>query len=199
MGDSKKGLGARDLITTGIFTALYFIVVFVFAMVFSGLPVLTMFITSADALAAGVIFLYLAVKVGKFGAVTIMSFLIGAIMFLAGHFWPCLIFGALFGAAADFLCGRGNYKNFWWNAAGYAVFILGLTLDGYTPMLIFSGAFVATRTQMGMSPEYIQQVLDFTHGPLMIASFGAAAVCAVLGALIGRLLLRKHFEKAGMV
>ncbi|MDR0642658.1 MAG: MptD family putative ECF transporter S component [Treponema sp.] len=199
MGASKKGLRAKDLITTGIFTALFFIVVFVFAMVFSGLPVLTMFITAADALVAGIIFLYLAVKVGKFGAVTIMSFLIGVIMFLAGHFWPCVIFGTVFGLAADFLCGRGAYKSFWWNAAGYVVFILGLTLDGYTPMLIFSDAFVATRTQMGMSPEYIQQVLDFTHGPLMIASFGAAAAAAIIGAFIGKMLLRKHFEKAGML
>jgi energy-coupling factor transport system substrate-specific component len=199
MENVRKGLGARDLITTGIFTALFYIVDFVFAMVLSGLQLLVMFISSAAALAGGVIFLYLAVKVKKFGAVTIMSFLIGVIMFLMGHFWPYLVFGAVFGLLADFLCGRGAYKDFWWNAAGYAVFIIGFTLGAYTPMLIFSDDFVTTRTRMGMPAEYIQQILDFTHGPLVIAGFGSAAICAIAGAFIGRLLLRKHFEKAGIV
>ncbi|MDR2303532.1 MAG: MptD family putative ECF transporter S component [Treponema sp.] len=199
MGDIKKGLRAKDLITVGIFTALFIVVDFAFAMLLSGLGILVMFITSVCALVSGTFFLYVAVKVRKFGAVTIMSFLVGAFMFLAGHFWPCLVFGAVFGLGADFLAGRGGYKNFWWNAAGYVVMILGFTLDGYTPMVIFRDAFVTSRTQMGMSAEFIQMVLDFTHGPLLIASFGVAVACALIGAFIGRLLLRKHFEKAGIL
>ncbi|MDR0400237.1 MAG: MptD family putative ECF transporter S component [Treponema sp.] len=199
MGEKKKGLRARDLITTGIFTALFIIVTFVFAMVLSGMPILTLFITSAGGLVSGTFFLYLAVKVGKFGAVTLMSFLVSLFMFLAGHFWPCLIFGAIFGLGADFLCGLGGYKKFWWNVAGYVVMILGLSLDGYTPMLFFADAFVASRAQMGMSPEYVERILDITRGPLLIGAFGVAAICAVMGACIGRLLLRKHFEKAGIL
>jgi energy-coupling factor transport system substrate-specific component len=128
-----------------------------------------------------------------------MSFLFGVFMFLGGHFWPCLVFGAVFGLGADFLSGRGGYRNFQWNTAGYVVLILGLTLDAYTPMIIFRDAFVTSRTQMGMSAEFIQMVLDFTRSPLLIASFGVAAVCALIGAFIGGALLRKHFEKAGIL
>jgi energy-coupling factor transport system substrate-specific component len=199
MGNIKKGLRAKDLITVGIFTALFIAVDFALAMIMSGLGPLVMFITSAAGLVSGTFFLYVAVKVRKFGAVTIMSFLVGLFMFLGGHFWPCLVFGTVFGLGADLLCGRGGYKNFWWNAAGYAVMILGFTMDAYTPMIIFSDAFVTSRTQMGLSAEFIQMMLDFTHGPLLIACFGIAVVCALIGAFIGRLLLRKHFEKAGIL
>jgi energy-coupling factor transport system substrate-specific component len=199
MGDVKKGLGAGDLITTGIFTALFIIVISAFAVIFSGLPILALFIPSAGALAAGIVFLYPAAKVGKFGAVALMSFSASLFMFLAGHFWPCLIFGAVFGLGADYLCSRGAYRKFWWNAAGYVVVILGLTLDGYTPILFFADAFAAARVQMGMPPEYIRQTLSITRGPLAAAAFGTAAVCAVIGALIGRLLLCRHLEKAGIL
>jgi energy-coupling factor transport system substrate-specific component len=195
----KNGLRAKDLITAGIFTMLFFIVVFIFAMALSAVPVASLFITCADALAGGVIFLYLAMKVRKFGAVAIMSAIIGLIMCLVGHFWPCIIFGIVFGLAADFLCSRGEYREFSWNAAGYAAFILGLTLDGYTPMLLFTDAFIETRTQMGLPSEMIKTLIDLTHGPLMIAVFAGAVLCAIIGAFTGRALLKKHFEKSGVL
>ncbi|MDR2403047.1 MAG: MptD family putative ECF transporter S component, partial [Spirochaetaceae bacterium] len=134
-------LKAKDLITTGIFTALFFLVILVFAMAFSAIPLMTAFIVCFDALAGGVIYLYLRLKVQKFGAVTMMSAVIGLIMCLVGHFWPCIIFGLLFGLLSDFLSSRGGYKKFGWNTAGFAALMLGIAFDGYTPMLFFEQAF----------------------------------------------------------
>ncbi|MDR1206344.1 MAG: MptD family putative ECF transporter S component [Peptococcaceae bacterium] len=192
-------LRAKDLITTGIFTLLFFVVVTVFAMLLSGIPMMQPFIVCADAIVGGVIFLYLVTKVRKFGAVAIMSGLVGLIMCLAGHFWPCIVFGAVFGLLADFLCSRGGYKRLGWNTAGYAAMILGLALDGYSPMLFFEDAFRQSRLDMGMSEGIIQQILDVIHGPMIIAAFAGALVCSVIGAFIGKALLKKHFEKAGIL
>jgi energy-coupling factor transport system substrate-specific component len=199
MNTTKRRLRAKDLITTGIFTLLFFVVVTVFAMLLTAIPLLMPFISCADAIVGGVIFLYVATKVRKFGAITIMSSLVGLVMCLAGHFWPCLIFGIVFGLLADFLCSRGEYKKFGWNAAGYAAMILGLALDGYSPMLFFEEAFRQSRLDMGMSGEIIQQILDVIHGPLIVAAFAGAIACSVVGAFIGRALLKRHFEKAGIL
>jgi energy-coupling factor transport system substrate-specific component len=196
MGNKLK---AKDFITTGIFTGLFFVVILVFAMAFSAVPMMTALIVCFDALAGGVIYLYLRLKVQKFGAITMMSAIIGLIMCLAGHFWPCIIFGVLFGLLSDFLSSRGGYKKFGWNTAGFAALILGIALDGYTPMLFFEGAFRETRLRMGMNPELIERILDVFHGPLLIAAFGGAVVCSVIGALIGNALLHKHFVKAGLL
>jgi energy-coupling factor transport system substrate-specific component len=192
-------LKAKDLITTGIFSALFFIVILIFAMAFSAVPVMTAFIVCFDGLVGGVIYLYLRLKVQKFGAITMMSAIIGLIMYLAGHFWPCIFFGALFGLLSDFLSSRGGYKKLIWNTAGFVALILGIALDGYTPMLFFAKAFRETRLQMGLTPELIERILAVFHGPLLIAAFGGAAVCAVIGALIGNALLHKHFVKAGLL
>ncbi|MDR1068608.1 MAG: MptD family putative ECF transporter S component [Clostridiales Family XIII bacterium] len=199
MNNAQARLRAGDLITTGIFTLLFFVVVFVFAMLFTTIPLMQPFIVCADAVFGGAIFLYLATKVRKFGAVSIMSFIIGLVMCLAGHFWPCLIFGAVFGLLADFLCSRGGYKKFAWNTAGYAAMMLGIALDGYSPMLFFEETFRQSRLDMGMSGEIIQQILDIIRGPMIIAAFAGAVICSVIGALIGKALLKKHFEKAGLL
>jgi energy-coupling factor transport system substrate-specific component len=196
---NNQRLRAKDLITTGVFTMLFFVVVVVFAVVFTTIPLLMPFISCADAVVGGVIFLYLATKVRKFGAITLMSGLIGLVMCLAGHFWPCIIFGVVFGLSADFLCSRGAYKKFGWNTAGYAAMMLGLALDGYSPMLFFEDAFRQSRLDMGMSGEMIQKILDVIHGPLLIAAFAGTMVCSIIGALIGKALLKKHFEKAGIL
>jgi energy-coupling factor transport system substrate-specific component len=192
-------LKAKDFITTGIFTALFFLVILIFAMAFSTVPMMIPFIVCFDALVGGVIYLYLRLKVQKFGAITMMSAIIGLIMCLAGHFWPCIIFGILLGLLSDFLSSRGGYKKFGWNTAGFVALILGIALDGYTPMLFFGNAFRETRLQMGMTPELIEQILNVFRGPLLIAAFGGAAVCAVIGMLIGNALLHKHFVKAGLL
>lgn len=199
MKSNNNRLRAKDIITTAIFTVLYFVVICVFAMSLMTVPFVSLFITCFTAVFGGVIFLYLVTKVRKFGAVTILSAVIGILMALVGHFWPCVIFGFVFGLIADLVCSRGGYRKFRWNVFGYIVFILGLTLEGYTPMLFFVDAFRISRQEMGLTGEMIERLIDLTHGPLMIASFAGASVCAVIGALIGKALLKKHFQKAGIL
>jgi energy-coupling factor transport system substrate-specific component len=192
-------LKVKDLITIGIFSALFFMVMMILSMAFSAVPVILVFIVCFDGLAGGVIYLYLRLKVQKFGAITLMSAIIGLIMCLAGHFWPCIFFGVLFGFLSDFLSSRGGYKKLVWNTAGFFALILGIAMDGYTPMLFFAKAFRETRLQMGLTPELIERILAVFRGPLLIAAFGGSAVCAVIGVLIGNALLHKHFVKAGLL
>ena len=77
MNIPSNRLRAKDLITTAIFTVLYFVVIFAFAMALMALPFISLFITCFVAVFGGVIFLYLVTKVRKFGAVTILSAIVG--------------------------------------------------------------------------------------------------------------------------
>ena len=79
MGNSEqkttesRALKGRDLITIGIFTALYFVVNFA-CMLLSGLhPYLWIFMPALDALLAGIPFMLACAKVPKFGTVLIMG------------------------------------------------------------------------------------------------------------------------------
>jgi energy-coupling factor transport system substrate-specific component len=66
-------------------------------------------------------------------------------------------------------------------------------------MLLFEGALRQSRLDMGMSDGVMQQILEVIHDPMIVAAFAGALVCSVIGAFIGKALLKQHFEKVGIV
>lgn len=81
---ASRGLKGRDLITVGIFTALYFVINFLF-MLLSGLhPYLWVFMPAIDALFAGIPFMLACAKVPKFGTVLIIGMVPSLIYFITG-------------------------------------------------------------------------------------------------------------------
>ena len=69
----NKGLTVKDLVTTGIFTALLFVFVLVGGVFFATNPVLTFFMPAGGGLLAGPIYLLLIAKVHKRWSLSIMG------------------------------------------------------------------------------------------------------------------------------
>ena len=69
----NKGLTVKDLVTTGIFTALLFVFVLVGGVFFATNPVLTFFMPTGGGLLAGPIYLLLIAKVHKRWSLSIMG------------------------------------------------------------------------------------------------------------------------------
>lgn len=77
-----------DLISTGVFTALYFVLVavatFSSAVIFPGFN--NVVLPALCALISGCIYMLLASKVQKFGAISIMGIVMGLFFMVSGHF-----------------------------------------------------------------------------------------------------------------
>ena len=80
----NKGLTVKDLVTTGIFTALLFVFVLVGGVFFATNPVLTFFMPAGGGLLAGPIYLLLIAKVHKRWSLSIMGVIMGIIWFVTG-------------------------------------------------------------------------------------------------------------------
>ena len=61
--EAQRGLGAKDLVTTGVCIALYFVFMMVGSMLFAPNPVLTFLMPAGAALLTGPIYLLLVAKV----------------------------------------------------------------------------------------------------------------------------------------
>ena len=73
MNTQKKGMTGKDIITVGIFSAIYFVINFAF-MLLSGLhPLLWILMPGLIAIFAGIPFLMMCAKVPKTGAVLLMG------------------------------------------------------------------------------------------------------------------------------
>ena len=80
----ENRLNTKDLISIGVFTALYFVIVFLMAFI-GYVPLLMVIMPALCALVGAIPFMLFLTRVKKFGMVTIMGTLLGLITFLLGR------------------------------------------------------------------------------------------------------------------
>lgn len=194
--DNQK-LNTKDLINIGIFSVLYFIMFFISGML-GYIPVFVVVLPLVLGVLGGIPFTLFLTKTGKFGAVTIMGILVSVLCFLVGQSWISIIFGVVFGFLADLIFKAGKYKSWKFTVIGYCVFtewVIGSML----PMWIMRDVyFEAYRTQGG-TEEYIGSVMNLTSGFMLPAVVVIGFIGGILGVYLGRAVLKKHFQKAGIV
>lgn len=188
-------LQTKDLINVGLFTAIYFVVFFVVAMV-GYIPVMLLVIPFLCSLAAGIPFMLFLTRVQKFGMVTIMGTIFGLLMFIFGHPWPCIPLGIICALLGDFILKRGRYRSWTSIRMGYVVFsewLMGLII----PLFFMRESYFAT-IRNGYGDAYADSLMAITSAWLFGFFVFMIALGALAGAYLGRAALKKHFERAGI-
>ena len=190
----ENKLKGRDLINIGIYTAIYFVIMLAVAMlgmipVF--LPLLSVIVPILD----GIPFMLFLTKVKKPGMIFIMAMIMGIMMLLTGMGpWP-LLTCAVAGILAEFIYRSGDYKSAKKAVLAYAVFSMWIW-GNYLPLFTDYEGYFAQRESYGQAYiETVQKLMPLWMAPVLLA---ACFVCGILGGILGRALLKKHFEKAGI-
>lgn len=195
----KAGLKAKDVIPLAIFSVLFVILCFV-GIFTSGMLVVTQpFGIAIAALIAGPVYMYMRARVPAFGGILITGVLVAAAMFFTGAGW-IIAAGVLVGALIAELIGLATkYKNFWATALGYSVMMTIYAAGSYAPMVLMRDEYYEQAMSNSVNAEFMLQLLDFYTGPILLAALAVTFVCGILGALLGKKMMKKHLEKAGMV
>ena len=189
-----------NLITIGVFSAVYFLLVAVatFASAII-IPAASMiFLPAVSALISGAVYMLMSVKVGKFGGIWIMGLVMGVFFFVSGHFAVSALTGVIFGLLGDLIAKAGKYKNKKLLLLSYIVFSFDLT-GPILPLWFMKDAYIANLEARGKDAEYINNLFSYVNSGMFIACVAAIILCGVLGGLFGEKMLKKHFEKAGIV
>ncbi|MCC7554146.1 MAG: MptD family putative ECF transporter S component [Methanobacteriaceae archaeon] len=190
----ENKLNVQDFITTGIFSAIYMIVVFAVAMI-GYIPIFMVALPPLIAVIAGIPFMLFLTKVKKFGMVTLLSVISGLIMFLSGGTWVPLLTFIIFGIISDLILKLGSYKSRKMSILGYGIFCIGI-MGKMLPMWVLKDSYLGYMTS-SMGTEYTNSVMwifqDWVFVLLVILSF----IFGIIGAYIGEKVLDKHFKKAG--
>lgn len=189
----------KDLITIGIFSLLFAIVLFVFAGVMGIFPIAFLFYSAFGAVPCGVIYLYVISKIPRTGTITIMSFIVSMIYFLVGAYALAPLFGFAGGILAELISSWGNYKNNMKNGFGYTVYTLSLWFGFMSPMIFHTEAYIEKSVNSGYSKDYVLGMINFVNGPLFYTAMAASISGAFLGIFLGRKMLKKHFGRAGFI
>lgn len=190
----KKGLSGRDLINIGIYSAIYFVIVMALAM--TGLiPIMLMLLSSMIGILGGIPFMLFLTKVRKPGMIFIMSLIMGILMFVTGMTWMPIPFAILTGIIAEITYRAGKYKSMKAAVLTSGVFPLW-DCGNYLPLFLQREEYFADRSNYGQ--EYIDTVMNLTPDWMFWALIVMTFVCGIVGGFIGKVLLKKHFKKAGI-
>ena len=150
----KKGLTVKDLVTTGIFSAIFFVFTLVGGLPFAPNPVLTFYMPMGAALLCGPIYLLMVAKVQKRWSVTILGIIMGIIWFATGMHWAFSLGYIGMGLIADLVAGAGHYRNKAINLLSYMLISLG-GIYTYVVFFLDPDGWASTMLKNGTEQSYI--------------------------------------------
>lgn len=194
--EASKKLTVRDLIHIGVYSTLYLVVFFMCSLL-SIVPVLYPFIPVAAGILCGIPFMMFMTKVNKPGMIFIMLIIMGMVAFLLGYTWIPIVTAIVFGFLAELILKVGGYKKFSTVSLAYAtasVWAVGIIM----PMWVLASTYVEfVRENMG--DQYTDSLLHYMPWWMGFVFVGLYFVFGLVGAFVGRKMLKKHFERAGIV
>lgn len=201
MSKSKNGknLKGKDLITIGIFSAIYFVVNFIFMLISGFHPLLWILMPGLIALFSGIPFMMMCAKVQKPGAVILMGLITGLIYFVTGQFTVIILItfvvGCGLGEALRYLSGYSSFKG---NTLAFVFFSLGMT-GSPLPIWIMRDSFLKQIAEQGMPDDYVSTLEAVSSPAMLFLLILAPVIGALIGAVITKGIFKKHFEKAGII
>ena len=194
-----KKLTGRDLITIGIFSAIYFVLNFA-AMITGFVPVLWLLLPGVAGILTGIPFMLMESKVRKPGAILIMGATTALLYFVTGQFTALLLITfAVACILSEVYRAITKYdNNFIHMTISFIIFCYGM-LGSPMAIWVYKDSFLAQIQQNGMSAEYVQSLSGLISTPMFIGLCVSPIIGGLVGAMIAKGLFRKHFRKAGIV
>jgi energy-coupling factor transport system substrate-specific component len=196
--EREKRLKPKDLINIGVFTAIYFAIMFVVACI-GYIPIFIPALAALCPLAGGITFMLFITKVPKFGAMLIMIVIIGILYMLMGGLSSWILpIGVVTGLIAEFIVKSGDYRSAKKAVLAYGVWCIAI-FGNFVPVFFFRDAYYDSILDSGYGQEYADAYMNYMPNWIAPVLVVACFVFGCLGALIGRAVLKKHFARAGMV
>lgn len=195
---NKTKLTVSDFITIGVFTAVYFLLVTVATFVCALLPGIgNILLPAVAALLSGSVYMLLSARLKKFGGITIMGLVMGLFFFVSGHFILSFAANIVCGILAD-LIANGTHFSKKGLLASYVVFSYGLT-GPILPLWFMKDAYISNLVARGKDATYINTLFGPINSGSFVVSMLAILICALIGGFFGQKMMKKHFEKAGII
>ena len=187
-------LNGRDLINVGIFSAIYFVVIFALAML-GYIPVFMPLLALIGPILGGIPFMLFLTRVKKFGMILMMSVIMGILMLLTGMGYYSILVGVISGWIAELVYKRGDYRSVKKAVLTSGVFSLWIW-GNFIPLFTNITGYFSTRQDFGQAYiDALTRLMPLWMCPTLLV---AAFVGGILGGLLGRAVLKKHFVKAGI-
>ena len=191
---NENKLKIKDLVNIGIFSTIYMVVSLLTMILAMFSPIIWLLWPSIAGLVCSFVYMFLVTKVPKRGTALLLSLITGLIYFISGECtWTMLMSFAIVGVLAEITRAITGYKSV--KGAVISSGIIGSPL----PMWLFQESYMKSIIDMGMDPKYVSQLKNMISIGSLIGCLALAFVVGMIGGIIGKVILKKHFEKAGLI
>ncbi len=193
---SRERINSRDLITIGIFNALILVVFLGLQAILQPIPGMGVFNGGLVGFLMAPLYLLLAVRVRKFGVFTITSVLYSLLLAAIG-FYPAILPVLVGGLVADLLGVFTGFQNMAGLITAYVAYKIFEGLGNMSVYVINPQRFAANMPPAARE-QFMQGVALFTVWAGVLILVLTVVGCTIGGVMAAR-LLRKHFERAGLL
>ena len=191
----EKKLKIKDLVTTGVFAVIYLVIMFSVGMI-GVIPILFLIYPTILGIVSGTVVMLFMAKVQKPWALLIFGMLTPIFMMVEGHTYILVLHAFVVILIAELIRRAGNYNSFKYNMLSFAIF--NTWICGSLMQMLWAREKYIEMTMM-MGNEYVEALERLVTYPHMALVYIGAILGGLIGANIGRILLKKHFIKAGIV
>ena len=191
----EQKLKIKDLVTIGVFAVIYLVIMFSVGMI-GVIPILFLVYPTILGIVSGTVVMLFMAKVQKPWALLIFGMLTPIFMMVEGHTYILVLHAFVVILIAELIRRAGNYNSFKYNMLSFAIFntwICGSLMQ----MLLAREKYIEMTMMMGN--EYVEALERLVTYPHMALVYIGAILGGFIGANIGRILLKKHFIKAGII
>ena len=191
----EKKLKIKDLVTIGVFAVIYLVIMFSVGMI-GVIPILFLVYPTILGIVSGTVVMLFMTKVQKPWALLIFGMLTPIFMMVEGHTYILVLHAFVVILIAELIRRAGNYNSFKYNMLSFAIF--NTWICGSLMQMLWAREKYIEMTMM-MGNEYVEALERLVTYPHMALVYIGAILGGLIGANIGRILLKKHFIKAGIV
>jgi energy-coupling factor transport system substrate-specific component len=195
----KDKLSKKDLISIAIFSVIFAVLLRVAAVISVMIVILYPFCAAIGLLLCGSVWVFISTKIPKRFCILILCIIISLLSFLTGTLWTIALGILAGGVIAELINNLGKQNNFIVSVAAYTAFGLFLHF-GIVGIIFFAHDYWKQYvSRMGVNEMFLESISKVITWPLLGISCVIVMLCAILGILLGRFILKKHFIKAGII
>lgn len=193
----NKKLDVRDLVNAGLFSVLIIMVGFISGMI-GFIPVTMPFISFVGGIATGPIFMIYSTKIRKPGMITIQIILSSLVYIATGHGLWIISTAVLACFLGEYFLKKGNYRSVKYARLAYTAAAINY-LGNYLPIFIAREVYLQNMLESGYSKDFADKMMSVLPNWSLIPITILGIVGTYIGCTIGIKILKKHFEKSGMI
>jgi hypothetical protein len=192
--EEKKKFQIKDLIITALMVlcsqVLYRVLSFLFVTPYTMLLAVPIW-----SIIGAVTYFLVPVKTKNSWMILLFCVLTSIIGFYPPYIISCIVAGIIAMLIARTI-GASNYKGL---TIGYVIFCVLAGFGGMcVPFLFYADQTIKSYEKM-FGSEYMETLTKLVSPMTTVIFLVVIAICALIGAIISKKLLKKHFEKEGMI